>query len=558
MSLFNNYLAAASIAAINLFFCSNLFAANIYVDKNLSSNCTANNYSTVTRNCSGSDGNAYNTIQLAVDNMSTSDDIYIRGGTYLENILLRGSSHPSGTIDDYASMQSYPGEWAIIDGQGIAQYTIGTNRAGREPGDDLAYWKFEKLEITGGAGSDGGAGLMISRGPFIIRYNYIHDNINASGANNPGGIVGYTWRDSIIEYNYFHNNGTATGTDGNSANIAIFSDYDHRYIGENGFTERLDVTKRNEVRYNYFSGSAVGFKHKSGQLLTGRNPASPATDYNDTYKEYGDKLHHNYFVGQRRVGLLIEQDFAQAYNNIFDNVAMGITVQYQPDYQMYKVVTYNNTLLNPGSVGITRFGCDYFSFTENESHFGWDYNNILDSTGKDADFWFLGVAMNIFACAGGTPYTNPDISNYINSNNYFYRSNDPDIFRYGTTFYTAAEFEVQTETGAPRVAYTNPYEAGNTLYAGTTGANKFITLGPHLIEGAITIANGGIGGSHPYLAAITLPSYVGAVDPSDSSWVSNILCLTDVEVLMNGGIDGPACSKRPKVIDIFDVTVIKK
>ena len=64
-----------------------------------------------------------------------------------------------------------------------------------------------------------------------------------------------------------------------SANIAIFSDYDHRYTAENGFTERLDVIKRNEIRYNYFSGSAIGFKHKSGQLLTGRNPGK--SDFDD-------------------------------------------------------------------------------------------------------------------------------------------------------------------------------------------------------------------------------------------------------------------------------------
>ena len=50
----------------------------------------------------------------------------------------------------------------------------------------------------------------------------------------------------------------------------------------------------------------------------------------------------------------------------------------------------------------------------------------------------------------------------------------------------------------------------------TSGANKFITLESHIIEGSTTIANGGIGGSHPYLSGITLPSYVGAVDPNDS------------------------------------------
>ena len=174
MSLFNNYPVAASIAAINLFFCSNLFAADIYVDKNLSSNCTVNNYSTVTRNCSGADGKAYNTIQLAVDNMNTSDDIYIRGGTYYENVLLSASTAPDGTAGDYASLQSYPGEWAVIDGQNNQDYTVGKNANGRDDGNDIAYWKFERLEITGGTnGTDGGAGIYISGHHSHISYKRI-------------------------------------------------------------------------------------------------------------------------------------------------------------------------------------------------------------------------------------------------------------------------------------------------------------------------------------------------------------------------------------------------
>ena len=133
-----------------------------------------------------------------------------------------------------------------------------------------------------------------------------------------------------------------------------------------------------------------------------------------------------------------------------------------------------------------------------------------------------------------------------------------DVFKYITDFYTAAEFEAQTKTGGPRVAYTNPYDADNPLYAGTTGANKFKTLGSHLIEGSTTLANAGIGGPHPYLSGITLPTYVGAVNPNDSSWVANLLCLTDIDVLKNASIDGPVCSKSPKAADPVTGTVIRK
>ncbi|MCW8854870.1 MAG: hypothetical protein OQK76_05490 [Gammaproteobacteria bacterium] len=555
MSLFKNHMAVIAIPIINFLFSSNLFAADIYVDSNLSSDCTTGNYSTTNRNCSGSDGNAYNTIQEAVNNLNTSDDIYIRGGTYYENVLISGRTSPNGTADDYITMQSYPGEWAIVDGQNNEQYTIGKNRSGRDEGNDLAYWKFERLEITGGTdGSSGGAGLYLNGGPFIVRYCYIHDNVASAASNNPGGIVGYTWTDSIIEYNYLENNGDTGGDDGNSANIAIFGDYLQQTTGRDGFTNSIPSTRRNEIRYNYISGSSIGFKHKGAQLFTGRNPGT--SDYDDTYKDWGDKIHHNYFIGQRRISLLIEQDFAQAYNNIFDNSPAAITVNYEPNFQLYKVITYNNTIINPRHAAIKRYGCDYFPFTENESHYGADFNNIIDSHDKEYGHWFTSTAINVFnGCGSYNPtYTNPDISNYFMSHNYFYRPDDADIFDYGypSVFYTVAEFEAQSETGGSKVAYTNPYDAGNRLYKGTTGANKFKTLGSHLIEGTTTIANGGIAIPHPYLSGITLPSYLGAVNPNDSNWIDDLLCLTDIEVLKKGGTGGPVCTVRPKIIDTLE------
>src|SRR3989338_3646611 len=57
-------------------------AANIYVDKTLSANCTLGNYSTTSRTCTGSSGKAYKTIQEAINACAVGDTIYMRGGTY--------------------------------------------------------------------------------------------------------------------------------------------------------------------------------------------------------------------------------------------------------------------------------------------------------------------------------------------------------------------------------------------------------------------------------------------------------------------------------------------
>ena len=129
--------------------------------------------------------------------------------------------------------------------------------------------------------------------------------------------------------------------------------------------------------------------------------------------------------------------------------------------------------------------------------------------------------MNIFN--GGTAYGAPDISNYMNANNYIYRSNSTSIFKYINTFYTAAEFRAQPETGFPRTLYDNAYDAGNLAYLGTTGADKYLTDGTHEIEVGVTMLNGGIGGAHPYLPSVTIPSYMGATNPSDNAWVAGVL-----------------------------------
>lgn len=504
----------------------------LFVDKTVAQSTT---YDPDTRTIGSGDQPCYTTIQAAVDAMASGDDIYVRGAisggteTYFENVSIKGTTHPDGTAGNYCSLQSYPGEWAEVDGQGLADYTIGKINNGRDNGNDLAYWKFERLGITGGCLTNQGAGLYISGGPFIVQYNDIHDNTCAGFSENPGGIVGYCWQDSVCRFNRFVNNGSTTPSL-NSSHITIFTDFNWSSIAQNGYTGALDPVARNDWSYNNFNGANVGFKHKGGQLFTGRNPGT--ADFDDTFSTYGDRFHHNYFNGQIDIGLLAEQDFAQVYNNIFDNQQrIAISFNYQPDFQIYKTVTYNNTCQNTAFDAVARWGAKYFDgvFTENEEHYGWDLNNIIDSHNGNHNGWYTAYAFNVFAYSGGarTPYTSPGWSNYIGSNNYLYRQNISIIFKaYAnpTIFtYTAAQYEVNTTTGSPKVVYANAFDGGNLLYVGTTGSDKYLTVGTHLIEAGVTVADGGTGGAHPYLAGVTIPSYVGAANPADNAWVDGVV-----------------------------------
>ena len=517
-----------------------LFTGNpVFVDATLGGNITDGTYNHLTRDGTGIDGyNAYTTIQGAVDWMTTAgDEVYVRGGTYLESVLINGSTSPSGTSwadGEHCALQSYPGEWAVIDAQGLTSYCVGKPPNGNDEGNGISYWRFERLEITGGgrAADTVGGGLYISDGPFKCRFLSVHDNLSGSASNNPAGINGYGWNDSVIEFCFVKDNGATGSSNGNSANINIYSDYNWQAIAAGGYqsyNSRIPAIN-NTIRYNHIAGSGTGYRVKGSQLFTGRFPG--VSDFIDDFSDNGDKIHHNYFVNQGAEACVLKQDFANAYNNIFDGTSgwSCMAGDTQPDKNFYKQVIYNNTCVDFTGAAIVRYGALYWPFAENQNHYGWDYNNIVDGASKRSAGWFTGVGINVFCGATGsrTPYDSPDITNYVNSNNYFYRPGNADIFAFHTPtqFFTQAEFEAQALTGGTKIVYQNNLDAGNLLYTGTTGADKYITEGTHLIEAGVTVADGGVGGAHPYLAGVTIPSYVGAVNPNDSAWVDGVL--TDV------------------------------
>ncbi len=152
------------VSFLSFFLISSLYAEDLYVDNTLSINITDGTYSIANRDSSGSDGNAYTTIQTAINEMNGGDDIFLRHGTYLEHDIYIPASK-TGTQDNWSSLQSYPGEWAKIDGeyqcQSVARAVISNGGFAHQisPGDHAAYWKFSRLEITGG-------GIYDSRKPL--------------------------------------------------------------------------------------------------------------------------------------------------------------------------------------------------------------------------------------------------------------------------------------------------------------------------------------------------------------------------------------------------------
>jgi hypothetical protein len=534
MLLIKKYVIITMIIFMNSFIAFDLIAANIYVDNTLSANITNGTYSITSRNSSGNNGNAYRTIQAAVNAMTSGDDIFIRGGTYYEHDILIPVSK-SGTSSNWSSIQSYPGEWAIINGQRLcatgatspgAVIHNGNPNNHDNPSEMASYWKFERLEITGGgtpvgSGDNAGHGIYWGFGPIQVRYCYIHDNMGSWGDENPSGLGGCNWRNSTVEYNYFKNNGADNYTNNvfQITNMASYPEYGYAF-GSN------TMLWKNEIRYNYISGIAGGIRTKGTAWLTTTRNGTDTTN-----QTYGDKIHHNIIqqTSSSIPALFYQQDFAQIYNNIVDQTGCAAAeenwaiatsrVRSESRYTLWTSI-YNNTVYN-GAADLGGFADPSDSGTVAKIFI---YNNILDNM----KYTFAPIAYGATAAwAGYSPSTLMSITNLTIDRNYIYRtSNTPAVYVGNapswTGRYTVTEWEA-LKSGTNM--YKQDYNSGNLLYNGTTGADKYRVRSAHTVEGSITISNGGAGINHPYISGVTIPSYIGAANPSDDAWVAGVLAL---------------------------------
>jgi hypothetical protein len=89
-----------------------LQATTIYVDNTLSGNILDGKYSIANRDNSGSDGNAYTTIEAGLNACQPGDIAYVRAGIYHQRADIR----VNGQKDNRVTLAGYPGETATMEG----------------------------------------------------------------------------------------------------------------------------------------------------------------------------------------------------------------------------------------------------------------------------------------------------------------------------------------------------------------------------------------------------------------------------------------------------------
>ncbi len=106
------------------------------------------------------------TIQKSANTMVAGDNVYIKQGTYNEQIIPQNS----GTAGKYITFSAYPGDAATIDGNTV---TLPSYETGLFHVEDRNYIKISGLRIINAGPNLNNAGIYVDNASYItIKNNY--------------------------------------------------------------------------------------------------------------------------------------------------------------------------------------------------------------------------------------------------------------------------------------------------------------------------------------------------------------------------------------------------
>ncbi len=283
----------------------------------------------------GTEDKPWRTIQKAAETLLPGDTVYIKAGVYRERVVPKNSGEP----DKYIVYASYPGDTAVIDGEGLNL----PEEHGLFEVLDKNYIVISGLKIMN-AGPNENVGILVENSShIIIQKNYIYNTTSS-------GIGVWNSKDIII--------------DGNEIELAC----------NDGEQECITVagTENFEVKNNHVHDGGPGTN--GGEGIDVKDGSSNGKVYNNCvhhlnrlgiYVDAWDKHTYNIEVFQNRVYNCDGDGFALAseaggllenikiYNNIaYDNQYCGIAITANGDafqHPMKNIKVINNTLYQNGT-----------------------------------------------------------------------------------------------------------------------------------------------------------------------------------------------------------------
>jgi len=282
-----------------------LWGSPIYVDGTLASDCNGN-YSIASRNCTGSDGDAYNTIQEAENATSAGDTVHIRAGTYKGKVQFKDNN---GTAGNPITFQSHLSETVTLKFADSCNPWI-------DPGGicgplfdlrSVDYLVFDGMDFDGEVTTNcpTGSACASSRANYqgghvgIATKNEISDNVTVRNCTFTGfahaGVKGDV-RGWTIEYNIIHDIG--------------LDNQDHGFYGST-FSNGI-------VRYNHIYNITGYIFH-----LWSTSAALPVGAYQIYYN-----VAHDYGLSPGNTGascVVQRGDNLEFYGNVCDTGPRGVT-----------------------------------------------------------------------------------------------------------------------------------------------------------------------------------------------------------------------------------------
>jgi hypothetical protein len=140
----------------------------------------------------GTIGSPWATIAFALQNANAGDTIYLRGGTY-GTVDVNGSA--SGTAGNLIHLCSYPGEWAVIDGQN------GTSIGIFFQNNDYVHFESFEIKDCGNSSNDVAGYLTIDTNHIIVENIYVHNctkyAFNHHGTCDDNKYINCTAKDNV-------------------------------------------------------------------------------------------------------------------------------------------------------------------------------------------------------------------------------------------------------------------------------------------------------------------------------------------------------------------------
>ncbi len=261
----------------------------------------------------GTQAKPWQTIQKAASFLGAGDTVYIRAGTYAEQVIPQNSGSAGNTIT-YAA---YPGETVTIDGAGME---LPAYETGLFVLEDINYIKVSGLRIINAGPYENNAGIYVDNAHnIIVEDNYISNTVSS-------GIGVWDGSNVII--------------DGNEVRLAC-NDGEQEMITVSG-TDTFEV-KNNEV---YDGGPGTN----GGEGITIKGGATNGKIYQNHVHDITHGERTCLYVdgwGETKATSNIE-----IYQNIFHNCGAGISLASEDGGLVRNVKIYNNIVYDNQSNGL--------------------------------------------------------------------------------------------------------------------------------------------------------------------------------------------------------------